>query len=142
LAALSLSAVDPDWFLAVTLTGRVYAATLEDICSARTRDPRTPEDLHAALARAHPNLFEAMRHVFPRVEPSPSDHRPATDLFRGVRCMVCAGLSGEALEAAGGVCAECRKPPRSMNPQDFPAAAALEGPSSPQLPGRRDGTRG
>jgi hypothetical protein len=143
LATLSLSAVDPDWFLAVTLTGRVYKATLEDICSARARHPRTPADLHAALAQAHPNLFETMRHVFPGVEPSPSDNRPARDLFRGVRCVGCAGQFGKAVEdAGGGVCAECRKPLRSTDFQAVSADAALGRPSSPLLPGGRDGTRG
>ncbi|MDR0592374.1 MAG: hypothetical protein LBG60_03765 [Bifidobacteriaceae bacterium] len=124
LAALSLSAVDPDWFLAVTLTSRVYTATLEDVCSARARDPRTPEALHAALAREHPRLFDAMRPAFPGAEPARCGNRPPADLFRGVRCVACGSRDGETLEGATGVCAGCGKERRSPSAQAGRATAA------------------
>jgi hypothetical protein len=76
LVALSLSAVDPDRFLAANLTNDLYRATLEDICSARTREPRTPVTLHAALGREHPRLFDTMKHLFLGVEPTSTGHHP------------------------------------------------------------------
>lgn len=107
LAALSLSAVDPDWFLAVTLTDRVYAATLEDICSARRRDPRTPQSLHGVLASEHPRLFDAMRNVFPGAQSAHAGSRQVAEPFRGVRCIACGVRTHDAIEDAGGLCRAC-----------------------------------
>ncbi|MDR1450298.1 MAG: hypothetical protein LBI84_08895 [Propionibacteriaceae bacterium] len=142
LAALSLSAVNPDWFLAVTLTGRVYGATLEDICSARTRDPQTPEALHSALARGHPHLFGAMGHVFPGVAPGSYENRPAANLFRGARCVACGERPDEPLERANGVCARCVNQRRSARSQvSLNDGTAPLGPPRRHFPGERDGTR-
>ncbi|MDR0627989.1 MAG: PIN domain-containing protein [Bifidobacteriaceae bacterium] len=97
LQAPSMSAVNPDQFLAWIVTRGQYRSTLEYMAAARSRPPNTVEGLHAAVAGGHPRLFEAMRTAFPGVEPVRSGDRPAKEVFRGSRCIVC----GRELDADG-----------------------------------------
>ena len=53
-----LVAAHPDVFLAATMSAEMYMATLEQMSTARTRPPDTPEMLHAAISAGHPQLFD------------------------------------------------------------------------------------
>ena len=88
LIAAKAAVVHPDLFLATALTPTVYWDVLQDLASHRTRDPRTPEGLHAALGAGHPRLHSAMRDVFPGVDAVPSHHNPPTEIFRGTHFAV------------------------------------------------------
>jgi len=100
-----LVAAHPDLFLAITMSVKMYAATLQQMSSARTRPPDTPEMLHAAISAGHPRLFERMAAAFPDVDPLSGDEAPPNVVFRGDRCLLCgAGLSS----AAGFLCPNCQ----------------------------------
>jgi hypothetical protein len=107
LKTFSMSAVNPDLFLACALTSDVYRRTLEAICSARSREPRTPESLHLSLAGEHPELFESMRGVFPGPPPAPPDRQRPAESFRSVRCVRCGATPVALGRAPLGLCADC-----------------------------------
>ena len=102
-------AVHPDLFLATTTTSAMYHATLVQMSTARTLPPNTPETLHTALATEHPRLVEAMRWVFPGVQPSPTDHNPPAESFRGNRCLRCGKTLRDPGSLTLGVGPECRR---------------------------------
>lgn len=109
LARVGVSAVHPDLFLASMVTPDLYRGAIELMASVRTREPNTPQTLHAALGVEHPRLFEAMRGVYPGVEPSASTHAPSAEVFRGDRCLVCGKTLGDPKSLALGVGPECRR---------------------------------
>jgi hypothetical protein len=83
LARLGISAVHPDLFLSSVVTAKVYQDTLASLAKARTRQPNTPETLHAAIGAEHPRLHKAMSDRYPGANAAPSDHRPPGEESRG-----------------------------------------------------------
>jgi len=107
LARLGVSAVNPDLFLARTMTASMYRFTLERLAARRTLAPNTPATIHASLGRSHPRLAGAMRATFPGVEPSPATDTPPAEVFRGNRCLACGRVLSDPESLASGIGPEC-----------------------------------
>jgi len=108
-------AVHPDAYLAAVTTPESYRSALEVMAATRSRPPNTPETLHAALGAGHPQVFDAMRDVFPGVAAAPSPHAPSAETFRGDRCLVCAVTLADPESLASGVDPGCRGRRRVRN---------------------------
>jgi len=104
-----VSAVHPDLFLSVMLDDAGYRESLEVMAGSRTRQPNTPEEMHAALAASHPLLFRAMRGVYPSVEALPSTSEPPSEVFCGNRCLACGKVLRDPESLRLGVGPECRR---------------------------------
>ena len=109
LVRLGVSAVNPDLFLARTMTEDMYRFTLERIAAKRSMEPRTAESIHASLGKAHPFLVSAMREAYPGVELLAPTGAPPAEVFRGNRCLVCGKTLSDPESLAMGVGPECRR---------------------------------
>ena len=69
----------------------------------------SPEEVHRDLGALHPRLFAAMASQFPGVEPKPSLDAPASEVYRGNRCLVCGRPLSDLESLTLGVGPECRK---------------------------------
>ncbi|WP_139057713.1 hypothetical protein [Tsukamurella pseudospumae] len=107
-AAGLAAAVNPDLFLSRRVSHETYVAILDVICRGRTRYPQTPAQLHSALAANHPLLYAAHARAF-AVDPATPIHRQSRVLFRGTRCLGCAGPLNDSARAAG-LCEGCKQP--------------------------------
>lgn len=86
LRSAGVSAVNPDLFLAARADRDVYRRALEVMVSGMTEPSRSPAELHAAIARQHPRLFQRHRTLFD-VEPQTTGHRqPSRGGSTVVRC--------------------------------------------------------
>lgn len=88
LIELSVSAVNPDLFMAIRLPDDAYLHALRQLVSNLKNAPRSVEQMHSLIARQHPRLFARHADRF-GVEPAPSDYREPRTLFRGARCVRC-----------------------------------------------------
>jgi len=75
LRTAGVAAVNPDLILAARADRDVYRRALEVMISGMADPSRTPAELHAAIARQHPRLFQRHRELF-EVEPQGTGHRP------------------------------------------------------------------
>jgi len=114
LVAAGVSAAHPDLFLATTMSEAMYHDALTAMSAARSREPNTPESLHAAFGVGHPRLFQRMRHLFPSVEPLPTTHRPPVEIFRGSQCLICGHFLADDSSRSDGICSTCAN--SSQNP--------------------------
>lgn len=89
LVEAGISAVNPDLFMAVRLTGRAYEQAIRGLILNRQRPPNTATAMHAAIAKQHPRLFRAHAEVFGPVDPAEPTHNEPAVVFRGGRCVVC-----------------------------------------------------
>ncbi|MCA0294123.1 MAG: hypothetical protein LCH96_02195 [Actinobacteria bacterium] len=106
LRTAGVTAVNPDLFLATRADRDVYRRALEVMVSGMADPSRTPAELHAAIARQHPRLFQRHRELF-EVEPQATGHRPPAALYHGLTCLRC--LTRQPLEAelTNGLCPSC-----------------------------------
>jgi hypothetical protein len=107
LAATGLSAVNPDLFMKHRLPRDSYLAALGTLIHNRHRPPNALPDMHMAIAKNHPLLFEAHANLFP-VTPAQSHHNPPRELFRGVRCLRCGKTLSSATSLNAGLGPDCR----------------------------------
>lgn len=107
LAALRLTAIHPDLFMALRFGRHGYLRTLDLFVSNMKNPPRTIAEMHALLGRQHPRLVAAQADAF-NVEVAEPAHPEPSELFRGVRCVRCESV----VEAGGklllGLCVDCR----------------------------------
>jgi hypothetical protein len=109
LTRLAMAAVHPDQFLAVMLGDQAYQETLRKVSARRSRDPNTPEGLHAALAAGHPRLFASKKHLYPDIAATTAEDRPSYQVWRGGRCIVCLKPLAQGNGRPNGVCDECSR---------------------------------
>jgi len=109
LAHAGVSAVHPDRFLSQMVSEAEYRRSLEAMAVGRAWPPNTPETLHAAFGAGHPLLFEAMRTVYPGVDPKPSTDAPPAEVFRGNHCFACGKRLSDPESLALGVGPGCRR---------------------------------
>lgn len=109
LVRLGIVAVHPDLFLSQVLDPDLYRAVVTEWSSRRTRTGTTPESLHSVLADQHPLTFEAMRHVFPDVEPVAHTNEMPHVKFRGDKCFICGKPLADTECLKLGVCPECKR---------------------------------
>lgn len=101
-----VTAINPDLFLAERAQRSIYLQALETMVSGMRDPTRTPAELHSAIARQHPRLFHRFRDLFD-VEPESTGHRESRVLFRGTRCIRCAGDLRKAPSETEWLCREC-----------------------------------
>jgi hypothetical protein len=103
LDAVGVSAVHPDLFASYRISPERYLEALTVL--ARGEHPLA--DMHSALARAHPLLFEARRDSFPGIEPQPTHDHPPAEAFRGSTCVRCGRLLTDPANTVLGVGPDC-----------------------------------
>ena len=86
-----VSAVNPNLFLAARADRDVYRRAPEVMVSGMADPSRTPAELHAAISRQHPRLFQRHRDLF-EIEPQATGHRPPAALYRGLQQAVAQNL--------------------------------------------------
>ncbi len=108
LISLSISAVNPDLFLAERLIREAYALVIDLFVERQVAPPTTAAQFHSAVARQHPRLFAAHADLH-NVGPSPSIHREPGVIFRGTRCLGCETIVARPGELIDGLCADCHR---------------------------------
>lgn len=107
LAALRLTAIHPDLFMALRYPRRAYLHALDLLVANMKNPPRTAAEMHALIARQHPRLFAAHDDAF-GVPPVAGDHREPAVLFRGVCCITCGSIVEAPADLDFGLCVDCR----------------------------------
>lgn len=105
LAAAGMSAANPDLFLAERTTVQAYQTALHDITDGMSNPARTPEQLHASIARQHPRLFTRHASLYD-VTPQASEHRRPAVVFRGTTCLRCLATPSDPVGQEG-LCSAC-----------------------------------
>ncbi|MDM4764376.1 hypothetical protein QT381_15350 [Galbitalea sp. SE-J8] len=107
LASVSISAVNPDLFLAARLTREAYSVVIQRFVELQVNPPTTPAQFHAAIARNHPRLFAAHADLYD-VEPERGIHGEPEVIFRGTRCLRCERIIADPATIIDGLGPECR----------------------------------
>lgn len=101
-----MSAVNPDYFMALRYSVRAYREAVAVLVEVAKRPPRTAADVHAMLGRRHPHLTARFADVYASTPVEADLDQPGL-LFRGVACVRC-GRKLESAEALRtGVGREC-----------------------------------
>jgi hypothetical protein len=106
LRTAGVAAVNLDLFLAARADREVYRRALEVMVSGMADPSRTPAELHAAISRQHPRLFQRHRDLF-EVEPLATRHRPPAALYRGLTCLRCLTRQPREADLIDGLCSSC-----------------------------------
>jgi hypothetical protein len=106
LRTAGVTAVNPDLFLTARADRDVYRRALEVMVSGMANPSRTPAELHAAIARQHPKLFQRHRDLF-EVEPQATGQRPPSTLYRGLTCLRCLNRQPLEVDLTNGLCPSC-----------------------------------
>lgn len=107
LAALRLTAVSPDLFMALRFGRDMYLRALDQLVANMKNPPRTAGEMHGLLARQHPRLAGAHREAFDVPLGVPA-HQESAVLVRGVRCLRCESVLDSAGDLVLGLCVDCR----------------------------------
>lgn len=107
LAALRLTAVSPDLFMALRFGRDMYLRALGQLVANMKNPPRTAGEMHGLLARQHPRLTAAHREAFDVPLGVPA-HQEAAVLVRGVRCLRCESVLDGVGDLVLGLCVDCR----------------------------------
>ena len=83
LAAHDMSAVNPDYFMALRFSVQIYREAVALIASVQKNPPRTEGEVHRMLGRRHPYLSARFADVYDTT-PVPADADQPTVRFRGV----------------------------------------------------------
>ena len=102
-----VSAVNPDVFLAERADRASYERALEVMVSGMRNPSRTAGELHAAIARQHPRLFQRHHDLYD-VPPQATGHAEPAVLFRGLTCLRCLMTQDDEDTLVLGVCSGCR----------------------------------
>lgn len=103
LAAHGMSAVNPDYFMALRFTEQAYREGLGLLATVQKNPSRTETEVHRMLGRRHPHLTARFSEAYDTtLVPADSD-QPST-LFQGVTCIRC-GSNLDAKESLlQGIC--------------------------------------
>ena len=109
LAAHEMSAVNPDYFMALRFTESAYREGVGLLAEVQNNPSRTEAEVHQMLGRRHPRVTARFADAYNTRPVPPDDDQPAV-IFRGVACIRCdAHLDGdESLRV--GLCAEHSPP--------------------------------
>lgn len=89
LDALGIAAVHPDLFMSIRFSRETYRAVLDQLAAGRTKRPRTPAEIHAAVAGHLPRLYAAHADLYDSVPDARQDDPPKLS-YRGSICIRCA----------------------------------------------------
>lgn len=97
-----MSAVNPDYFMALRFTENAYRAGVAVLSFGMNNPARTEADVHQLLGRRHPHLTERFRDVYARTPMDPDPDQPRV-MFRGVSCIHCGEPLGTDREQLTGI---------------------------------------
>ncbi|MGE3620689.1 MAG: hypothetical protein AB7L84_09520 [Acidimicrobiia bacterium] len=108
LRANGLSAVNPDYFMALRSSERAYREAVRTLAGAMKNPPRTEAEVHRMLGRRHPHVAARFADAYGTAPARPDPDQPSV-LFRGVICVRCEAKldHGESLRL--GLCIEHRR---------------------------------
>ena len=91
LAALRLSAVHPDLFMALRFPRHAYLRALDLLVGNMKNPPRAAAEMHGLIARQHPRLFSAHSDAHEGVRPADPVQAEPSVTVRGTLCAVRVG---------------------------------------------------
>lgn len=95
LAKHEMSAVNPDYFMALRYSEQAYRTALALIAETQKNPPRTEAEVHRVLGRRHPRLTARFANVYDTT-PVDADLDQPNVIFQGVACIRCDNhLDGE-----------------------------------------------
>lgn len=109
LAAREMSAVNPDYFMALRFSEFAYRGGVDLLADVAKNPPRTPVDVHRMLGRRHPHLATRFADLYDST-PLPADSDQPGVLFRGVACARCGSQLGDDDDLRLGLCTRHRQP--------------------------------
>lgn len=83
-----MSAVNPDYFMALRYTEYAYRTGVGLLASVAKNPPRTESQVHRMLGRRHPHLTSRFGDAYESA-PVPADQDQPGVLFRGLVCLQC-----------------------------------------------------
>ncbi|MFT4084086.1 MAG: hypothetical protein QM638_16030 [Nocardioides sp.] len=107
LAEHEMSAVNPDYFMALRLSEFAYREGVSVLAEVAKNPPRTAADVHRMLGRRHPHLTARFAHLYDTT-PVPADPDQPSVLFRGVACLRCDSHLGDEEGLQLGLCGRHR----------------------------------
>lgn len=88
LAAHEMSAVNPDYFMALRFTEVAYREGVSLLAEVQRNPSRTEADVHQVLGRRHPRLATRFGDTY-ETPPVSADADQPSVIFRGVACIRC-----------------------------------------------------
>jgi hypothetical protein len=105
LVAHEMSAVNPDYFMALRFTENAYREGVAMIASVQKDPPRTEAEVHRMLGRRHPRLTTRFADAYDTT-PVEADADQPSVIFRGVACVRCDTHLDSEHSLRTGLCAE------------------------------------
>jgi hypothetical protein len=105
LEANGMSAVNPDYFMALRFTEHAYREGVRTLAEAAKNPPRTEAEVHAMLGRRYPHLTARFAETY-ETPPVPPDPDQPSVLLRGVICVRCEAELDSAENLRLGLCAQ------------------------------------
>jgi len=88
LAAHEMSAVNPDYFMALRFTENAYRKGIRLLAAVQSNPARTERELHLVLGRRHPRLTTRFADAYDTTPVDADPDQPSV-IFRGVACIRC-----------------------------------------------------
>ncbi|MCI1747683.1 MAG: hypothetical protein LKI24_05995 [Acidipropionibacterium sp.] len=107
LAAHEMSAVNPDYFMALRFTEQAYMEGVDLLAAVQKNPSRTASEIHRMLGRRHPRLVAQFVGTFDSTPVEADPDQPST-IFRGVACVRCGAHLDDAAGLQHGLCPEQR----------------------------------
>ncbi len=105
LAVHEMSAMNPDYFMALRLTENAYRRSVGLLAAVQSNPARTEAELHRVLGRRHPRLTARFADAYDTT-PVEADPDQPSEVFRGVACIRCAAHLDNDEQQRVGLCAE------------------------------------
>jgi hypothetical protein len=107
LAALRLSAVHPDLFMALRFPCHACLRALDLLVANMKNPPRTAAEIYGLIARQHPRLFSAHSDAHEGLRPVDPVHAEPSVTVRGPRCVLCESVADSPGDLRIGLCVDC-----------------------------------
>ncbi|MFV0318225.1 MAG: hypothetical protein ACK5O2_14850 [Microthrixaceae bacterium] len=103
LKAHGLSAVSPDYFMALRFSEHAYREGVRTLAEVAKNPPRTDTDVHTMLGRRHPHVTARFADAYETLPVAPDADQPSV-LVRGGICVLCAARLRSSKDLASGLC--------------------------------------
>ena len=107
LAAHGMSAVSPDYFMALRFTEHAYREGVDLLAAVQKNPSRTAAEVHRMLGRRHPLLVTQFAGAYDTTPIQADPDQPST-IFRGTACIRCEAHLDDAVDLQHGLCPERR----------------------------------
>lgn len=105
LAAHRVSAISPDYFMALRFTEEAYREGVDLLSSVQKNPARTSAQVHRMLGRRHPRLVAQFANAYDTT-PIDADSDQPKMLFRGVACVLCETQLDDEVGLRLGLCTD------------------------------------